>query len=263
MIERKALIDIYGTIRDFVWIEPRRITSSDLGVNESKLGGTPYLPPSLRYPKTSSGVPMHLLAQINFVDVPRLKPFPEDGILQFYIDPSNDLYGRGENGQGDGFKVVYVPYVADYSDHTSAPSLPTLEPGDFPIDGVHRLSFCRTSGPVPVGHPLFNALFSTYLEDDLAYYEAHRKNREPDFYDLYEGLIKDMPNSAMGGYPVFVQGLPEFLPDDFDEHYILLLQIGSSAHICFGDAGSAYFFIKKADLEKLDFSRVLYHWDSC
>ena len=33
--------------------------------------------------------------------------------------------------------------------------------------------------------------------------------------------------------------------------------------ILWGDCGVANFFISRTDLEKLDFSRVLYNWDCC
>ena len=49
----------------------------------------------------------------------------------------------------------------------------------------------------------------------------------------------------------------------------LLLQIDSMRDeengysILWGDCGVCNFFIARADLEKLDFSRVLYNWDCC
>ena len=44
----------------------------------------------MEYPRNSAGEPMHLLAQINFIDMPYLEPFPRDGILQIYIN-NDDL----------------------------------------------------------------------------------------------------------------------------------------------------------------------------
>ena len=41
----------------------------------------------------------------------------------------------------------------------------------------------------------------------------------------------------------------------------LLLQIDSTNGVSFGDSGVANFFISPSDLERLDFSRVLYTWD--
>ena len=44
-------------------------------------------------------------------------------------------------------------------------------------------------------------------------------------------------------------------------HGDLLLQIDSTNDVSFGDSGVANFFISPSDLERLDFSRVLYTWD--
>ena len=38
---------------------------------------------------------------------------------------------------------------------------------------------------------------------------------------------------------------------------------GNSYSILWGDCGVANFFIPRANLERLDFSQVLYNWDCC
>ncbi|WP_368142037.1 DUF1963 domain-containing protein, partial [Collinsella aerofaciens] len=66
----------------------------------------------------------------------------------------------------------------------------------------------------------------------------------------------------VGGYPIFTQSDPH---DDRDPLWNkatdLLLQIDSTNDVSFGDSGVANFFISPSDLERLDFSRVLYTWD--
>jgi len=63
----------------------------------SKFGGVPYLPKGYDFPKDSDGKYMHLLAQLNFEEifaqVPYLAPFPNQGILQFYISNNLGCYG--------------------------------------------------------------------------------------------------------------------------------------------------------------------------
>ena len=67
---------------------------------ESKVGGMPYLPAGTVYPTAPDGRPLYFLAQLNFADMPRLEPFPERGILQFYIY-DDDLYGgSGKDNKG-------------------------------------------------------------------------------------------------------------------------------------------------------------------
>jgi uncharacterized protein YwqG len=43
---------------------------------------------------------------------------------------------------------------------------------------------------------------------------------------------------------------------------ILLVQFEDYADLSWGDCGSAQFFIKKEDLEELNFKNLLFHWDS-
>ena len=70
----------------------------------------------------------------------------------------------------------------------------------------------------------------------------------------------------MLGYPSFTQEDPRTEDSPFDT---LLLQIDSMRDedggnpILWGDCGVCNFFIARTDLEKLDFSRVLYNWDCC
>ncbi|MEY0874488.1 DUF1963 domain-containing protein, partial [Providencia manganoxydans] len=59
---------------------------------DSRVGGMPYLPLNEKYPTNSEGMPLKLLAQINFAQMPKLENYPEKGILQFFIG-GDDLYG--------------------------------------------------------------------------------------------------------------------------------------------------------------------------
>jgi uncharacterized protein YwqG len=77
---------------------------------ESKFCGNPYVPIGYEYPKDKDGTPMKLLAQINFEEVPIISPFPNKGILQFYISPEDEVYGMNFNHPTlqENFKVIYL-----------------------------------------------------------------------------------------------------------------------------------------------------------
>ena len=90
-------------------------------------------------------------------------------------------------------------------------------------------------------------------------------------YDwLYDSLSETDDGCMNGGhwmlgYPNFTQEDPRSQDSPFNT---LLLQIDSMEEegrnpILWGDCGVANFFIPQADLENLDFSRVLYNWDCC
>jgi len=59
----------------------------NIGITDSKLGGTPYLPKDFNYPTSAEGEPLKLLAQLNFGQLPSLQDFPTEGISQFYVLP--------------------------------------------------------------------------------------------------------------------------------------------------------------------------------
>ncbi|MBW8308792.1 MAG: DUF1963 domain-containing protein [Candidatus Paracaedibacteraceae bacterium] len=258
MDKLKVLKDIYATRQECIGINATPINdlSRPLECWESKFGGLPYLSKEFPYPKNNKGEPLHLLAQINFMDMPRLDHFPLDGILQFYID-ADDVYGMDLDGENSsGFKVIYIPYYTednfhydkDYSNKSDLSFLKT--PEYFPIDCEHKISFFRTFKPISCSNPDFSSCFAEYINQD---------ELEPDFYELYSSLINDSNIHQIGGYPSFTQEGPSYLKERKD--LILLLQIGHDQKISFGDAGIATFFIERKDLINLNFSNVLYYWD--
>ena len=66
-------------------------------------------PKQLNYPKSPEGNPLVLLAQINFSETLLLENFPQEGILQFYIDSYHDLYGMNDEdlAEQNYFRVIY------------------------------------------------------------------------------------------------------------------------------------------------------------
>jgi len=81
--------------------------------------------------------------------------------------------------------------------------------------------------------------------------------------ELFEKL--NSSGCKLGGYAHFTQDDPRDSIDNRD--WLLLLQIDSvtenGVEIMWGDVGVANFFIQAEDLNKRDFSRVLYNWDCC
>ena len=89
-----------------------------------------------------------------------------------------------------------------------------------------------------------------------------------DIYQKYWNTFQTAEHKLLGS-PDFTQEDPRsyFLnsQDNSSEAYILLSQINSecidSIKIMWGDTGIANFFIKGSDLDKLDFSKILYNRD--
>src|SRR5690349_525397 len=104
-------VKIESTIKPYVEIKATK--NGNLGLWQSKFGGFPYFPKAFPYPLDSKKQPMFLLAQINFDDVPGLFPFPDDGLLQFYIAGNDDLCGMNfkDLTLQENFRVLFFPTV--------------------------------------------------------------------------------------------------------------------------------------------------------
>lgn len=131
-------------------------TESKTGPFESSFGGTPYFPKDFEYPyaenfnQRGTQIPMMLLAQINFEEVPHFENFPEKGILQIFINPTDDLYGADFDNPTvqKNYKIFYhadidknlenqqkAPIIKDYIDESKGDEI------DSPIDTPLKLSF--------------------------------------------------------------------------------------------------------------------------
>lgn len=81
-------------------------------LNQSKIGGMPFLKSFKDIPLDENNVPMVLLAQINLDDLPEQQElFPvNEGILQFWISSEDQMYGMSENLKGNNInsRLVYI-----------------------------------------------------------------------------------------------------------------------------------------------------------
>lgn len=106
---------IEDTMLDYLQL---KITPNSTTWWQSKFGGLPYFPKNITYPKNNKGEYLRLLAQLNFAEIPTLDNFPEDGILQFYIDANDDIYGLDFNNPmiQNGFRILCFPEVKKTTD---------------------------------------------------------------------------------------------------------------------------------------------------
>lgn len=240
---------------------------------QSKFLGLPYLPKSISPPQTPQGDYLYLLAQINFAETPQLGGFPTQGILQFYLAPS-DLYGADLDHptRQSGFRVMYhAELKMDISrlvtDFDWMPSPWKNDEGYMPFEvfsnylskpnSCFALTFERKIAPISPCDYQYAALID---HDPFATSEANSNGETDCYFDQFSG-------HRLGGYPLFTQSDPRgYLPLG-EEPYRLLLQIDSDINnqidILWGDTGICNFFIRQSALDRLDFSEVLYNWDCC
>ena len=237
------------TLESFIEIIPSQASKTTLW--QSKIGGQPYLPKNIDFPKTSKGEHLAFLAQINFDEMPPLSPFPRTGILQFYIH-GDDMYGLNmENPTAqDFFKVLYFEQIendlekltTDFSFLENYSNTPHSPNKSFPINFLYGQEIMSPS----------DYRFEKEIEPKMM--EAIGEKGVEEFYEKIQS-----GGHKLGGYPYFTQ----YDVRSEENEMMLLFQLDSddAIEVMWGDVGVANFFIKKEDLEKRDFSNVLYNWD--
>lgn len=247
---------IEATIQPYIRIKLTENDSPKLW--QSKFGGLPYLPKDFEYPKSNDGEYLHLLAQINFAEVPSIDSLPKKGILQFYL-ANDEGYGFDfkypwdfkQLTKQDKFRVIYFAEIDKQNLVTDFSFLPSVDNDNFPINGCCVLEFDLDHEPISV---------NDYRFDILPPYEGEAQKLYNEYQDRFgEG-------HKLLGYPDWEQDDPRTYCSPAQEPYILLLQIDSDTDLSnidieWGDFGIGSFLIQQSALEKLDFSTVVYNWD--
>lgn len=222
---------------------------------ESKVGGQPYLLKSASWPTAPDGRELFFLAQLNFAEMPPLSPFPDKGILQFFI-LDDDLYGmdfeEGENQ--DTFRVLFYPEVVqNEAALQSGPSmLRDFEELPHHPDECYPLIFSLEEEVAAITDYRFDQLFGADFFRQFG-------TREWDVMDEFGKAVRPQGHK-IGGYAYFTQDDPRRA----DDPMLLLFQLDSDElmDLMWGDMGVGHFFIREKDLLARDFSRVLYDWDN-
>ncbi|MEZ4883365.1 MAG: DUF1963 domain-containing protein [Chitinophagales bacterium] len=238
------------------YIHIRTSKTEPLTFINSKFGGFPYFPANQNFPTSKEGKPLRLLAQLNFAEMPNLSPYPTEGLLQFYVTGEDNLHGLNlrQPSKQEDWRVLFF----DTLDFEARNDFDELYESDWkysplmvsPLSLEFELKQDYPSYPSLEYHQLIQPLFQKVVKGDFA--------------DLLEDLYLDKEfgiGHKVGGFPYFTQNEVRENQPEFSD-YQLLFQLDSDADkIMWGDVGVANFFIRKEDLVKRDFDRVLYNWD--
>ncbi len=244
---------IRSTARPFIRILPQKAAGALWW--QSKIGGYPYLPVGAEYPVDMEGNHLMFLAQINFEEAPGLPPFPQKGILQFFIfdDP---FYGVNVNDSfsQDGFRVVYYENVIKDERQltTDFSFLRSFMPDPIDPKVTYPLQFRLEEEFVPT----IDFEFEKWFGEDFFYQFGEKE------WSLFEDYNRNIYSNGhkLGGYAHFTQEDPRAY---LDEPLQLLFQLDSDPQIkcIWGDQGIANFFIDPENLKSRDFSRIYFNWD--
>jgi uncharacterized protein YwqG len=234
----------------------------EVSLGGSRIGGMPDLPVGEPWP-TRAGTPMEFVAQFDLKDVARVlpeSPLPKDGVLWFFAD--YDCPGKPTEGRAP---VFYRPEGTGLTRWGS-----TSEP----IDAPYRLCSVVLESYEDLPDPAFHEWLPAHLEG---------KRAAGDYEDTREYLANGLSDGGhkLLGYANPIQG-PMELDLEHGTHRLetmtgkgyadprakelaktagqwrLLLQVTAddNAEMMWGDIGTAYFWIREADLEARRFERV-------
>ena len=263
------------------------IASGPLSVTSSKFGGVPYLPEGVDAPTNAHGDPLGMIAQINCGELPDNDIYPKTGILQFWLDLTDDLYGANYDNPiaQDNNRVMYYPEIGAPNSGVGLAQVDQQE-GEFPVywpisplDMELALSFeAIEQGEAVLSEDFFdafvnqwNSLYPDQTIKSLWDLDDLSDESVTDFFDDFAEFHK------IGGKPIFVQGDPRDVRDNLKNYTANLLtmvsevfrdpQAGLRSHphlaeILWGDLGTANWLITPEQLAACDFSQVLFEW-SC
>ena len=225
----------------------------------SRIGGVVWIPDGETIPADRTGAPMSFLAQLDFAELPKLKDYPETGVLQFFI--ALDMYFGADfddPGAGD-FKLVYRATLdgpgkmvrTRYDGRNGEDFYTPLESRKLQHRGVALTGKPGLSSP---------GLFSFQLRRDL-----------PDFLEndsyatlnalVQGGHVQNQEIHHFGGYPDTVQD-DWRVTKELQEFDTVLLNLWSQDGLMWGDAGQGQFLIRREDLRERNFDEAAFQWDS-
>jgi uncharacterized protein YwqG len=238
-------------------------TSGNVAADASVIGG---LPPYVgEIPTNPKGKQLRFLIQINCKNLNSLPDFPHSGIIQVWLNPH--LYSdAGE------YKVLY------FKDTKGQSKINELDKSIYDDNSEWCLS---DNSQYLIGFKNGTNYLAPYSFDEIDDYDemfakywnqiSSKKIKASDVFDIIKQIPKEFSpqltrkgeynpyGNKLGGYPGFTQSDPRgkgWTP----ENNVLLLQLDSVGPMMWGDCGTAQVFIKKNDLEALNFSNALYDW---
>jgi len=253
-----AFFEAYEKRRVVLSIDP----NSEPRATGSYIGGHPFVSSNedFSWPLDGNGEkPLTFLMQVNLAELPRLEGFPESGLIQWWIEGGDELYGLSFDEESTGREGLLVRFYSadELSNSASSPS----DPIPNRVDEDELGPFWGTKPYALVGEETLS--FPSYEESTIP----------PEAFELFSELRYELddasellrflePSTQLGGYPAFVQGDPRVAGDRPEQ---LILQLESMDFdgedvLMWGDAGNAQLFGDLASLRRSDSSTLWWDW---
>lgn len=243
-------------------------------LEQSKIGGVPFLKSLDDIPVDVKNEPMMLLAQINLSELPEGQTvFPVNkGILQFWICGNDEGYGMGIESLEDteNSKLIFIEDISNALTLDEIQShFSKFEFEETPISGgAFKISYS-------LGKQYLSPADYRFQEIAVPIWNEVNPDMEIesifDGYDgaveaIYETLLPEQPIHQLGGYSYFTQEDPREFEEELQVYDQLLLQIDTDddegVDIAWGDGGISNILMKSEDLKAMNFEHYIYTWDT-
>ena len=222
----------------------------NLDIFDDKIGGKPYLPEGISYPKDSSGENMALLLQINLSKY-KLDGFPQKGFFEIFVQQNLTINCE--------YKIFLFDENLEYQKN-----LPEINYINFICKNPIKLTLTKDINYMnkldinfePTIIECINEVFKQSYKSLKSFY-LNNKINEIDFLLKFEG--KGFHSCGLGSWPDFIDNDKT---NKSNKDYINIFQFHSGQFTSFGNCGYAWVLINKDDLKKGNFKNAIFEWDS-
>lgn len=266
---------LIGLCRSSIEINCESMVESEIGIGESKIGGSPDLPFHMEWP-TCEDEPLSFIAQFRMPDITIYDiehVLPSTGMLYFFYDMTKSPWGF-DPGDAGHWKVIYYNGV-----------LSDLARRNFPakIQDESEIKACRITCSQDVRLPSWESYdieklrmnmeeLSAYqdvlssIEGNMGEHASHRLLGHPDI--LQEDMQLECQLASNGiniGDSSYLKDPSVAALESGAADWRLLLQLDTDEDIGmeWEDSGLLYFWIPKDALESRDFDKTWVILQSC
>ena len=221
----------------------------------AQIGGPVWLAEGEQWPLDPDGKRLEFVAQLDFRRLPRLAGFPETGVLRFFVG-RDELFGANwDVPEQSGCRILWHP--GPLSGGRLEPPLP-LDPEEM---SPFQSESLRADGVALAATETYDLPDADSFQVDARLSQLGDRLGASEVQDqIFELSEERQGGHCVGGYPMFTQ--PDFRRAGYyDDYDVLLLGLTSDEAIMWGDVGEAMFLMRQADLDRRDFSRVIFYWD--
>lgn len=227
------------------------------GILDDKIGGIPYLPVGVDYPKDKYGNPMSLFIQINLKKL-NLREYPS-GIFELFITTNEEDIFCSDYLSKDSYEIRFFEENLEYQK-----SLPEIELKQFLSKGPLKLNLKKEKMYMPVtlgddkaANLLFH-LFEEKFKVKIRYPIDIETLFNISYFDLMDNINEENEiYSNIGGYPIFTND-PDI--DYYEKQECLVFletDLDLDKGICFGaDAGNFYILLTEEDIKNKNFDEA-------